>query len=180
MKHGRLLLRGRIISVFQEKGFTLIELLIVIMTLALLFGLGYANYRGFQRRQVLEGAVRTVRADLRLAQELALAGKKPDTTPNNTCETSVLIGYTFRRQSNSAYLIQAHCVATPDYYHTVKGPVSLPTGTTISPIGGGNIFDFKVVSGGINRSFDVTITLNFSAGGVVSRDIVITPSGVIK
>lgn len=164
----------------QTSGFTLIELLVVMMTMALLFGLGYANYRDYQRRQVLEGAVRMIKGDLRYAQEMALLSKKPDTTPDNDCETSTLQGYRFRRNNQSTYSIEARCSGGN---YTEKGPVSLPSGVRMPGISGGNSILFYVLSGGIDRSSDVTITLRFQSGGMDLADpqtITITPGGEIK
>ena len=78
-----------------KSGFTLIELMVVMLIMSLLFGLGFANFRDFQRRQILEGAVRAVKGDLRYAQELALAGRKPDNQDGKSCAIadSVLHGY---------------------------------------------------------------------------------------
>ncbi len=70
-------------------GYTLIEILVGITIIALLFSLGYANYRDYARRQALIGAARKLKTDLRLAQEFALSGKKPS-------DCSVLDGYRFK------------------------------------------------------------------------------------
>jgi prepilin-type N-terminal cleavage/methylation domain-containing protein len=85
-------------------GFTLIELLVVISVMVLIFGLGYANFRGFRRRQMVESAARQIRGDLRLAQEQALAGAKPATD----CPT--LNGYNFYpRLAERRYEIVPNC-----------------------------------------------------------------------
>ena len=43
-------------KISKSNGFTLIELLIVVVTMTLLFGVGFANYRDFQKREYLKTA----------------------------------------------------------------------------------------------------------------------------
>ncbi len=155
-------------------GFSLVELLIVISIMAVLFSLGYANYRDFQRRQHLEAAVRMVKADLRLAQEMALAGKKPSLPVGNACETSDLLGYIFERIDISSYRISASCFGGDV---TVKNNVGLPLGAQVQ-VGGGNSFLFRVLGRGVDRN--VTITLSFPGSGVANRTITITTAGEIR
>ena len=80
---------------WNSSGYTLVELTIVVMIMAILFTVGYGNYRSYQRRQYLETAVRQVVSDLRLSQEYALSGRKPVDPLGNACETSTLSGYRF-------------------------------------------------------------------------------------
>ena len=114
------------------QGFTIVELVVVIGTMAILFSLGYANNREFQRRQQLESVVREFKVDMRLAQQLALTGKKPA-----GCAT--LEGYRIIREGmgmgmQNSYEILAHCGKNkkcdkdPDY--CVKD-VDLPSATPI-------------------------------------------------
>ena len=81
-----------------KKGFTIVELVMVIVIMAILFSMGTISYRDYQRRQYLEGAATMVEADLRLAQEMALSGKKPQDPPGNDCLSNNLEGYAFRRE----------------------------------------------------------------------------------
>lgn len=163
--------RTKLKNNFQlEKGFTLIELLLVMMTMALLFGLGYANYRGFQRRQQLEGAVRMVKGDLRLAQQFALAGRKEP-----GCDG--LKGYAFQRGvSEINYRIEDDCNSGGG--NVIKSQ-NLPSGITIPGFGGGNRILFKVLGRGIDRTSNVTIILNQANTGN-SRNIIVTTSGEIR
>jgi Tfp pilus assembly protein FimT len=80
----------------------MIELLIAVVTMALMFTVGFANYRDFQTRQVLKGAVEKVKGDLRFAQQLSLAGRKP-------VGCVVLNSYTFKYVSDTKYQIIANC-----------------------------------------------------------------------
>lgn len=65
-------------NTLKTRGYTVIEILIVVVIMSLLFGVGTASYRGFQRRKELEGAANKVKADLRLAQEMAMSGVGKD------------------------------------------------------------------------------------------------------
>ena len=91
-------------------GFTLVELLVSVFTMVLIFSFGYADFRDFSRRKSLEGAAKTVESDLRLAQQMAISGKKPREPAGNVCTTTNLNGYYFSRVSSSTYRIEADCV----------------------------------------------------------------------
>ncbi|MBU0570047.1 prepilin-type N-terminal cleavage/methylation domain-containing protein [Patescibacteria group bacterium] len=159
---------------YSKKGFSLVELLTVISIMAVLFGLGYANYRDFQRRQHLESAVRMVKADLRLAQEMALAGRKP-------AGCDLLNGYEFQLMNitgsyGDQYGIDALCDNNSYDYKTVI----LPENVGIRTFDSGNDFYFKVLGQGIDRTSNVTLTFRFSGSGVANRSIIITPVGEIR
>ena len=163
-------------NLVNAHGFTLIELLVVIMIMGLLFGFGYANYRGFQRRQQLEGVVREFKTNLRLAQQLALTGKKE-------AECATLEGYRVRRVGNS-YEIGAVCDGseacnnTPSYcIKTVQMPPNISINAfLVVPLGPGNQFRFLVLSKGVDSS--ATVTFTHTATGD-TRSVEITPSGEI-
>ncbi|MCH7730468.1 type II secretion system protein [Patescibacteria group bacterium] len=88
-------------------GYTLVEILVVMTIIGVVFGVGFASFRGFARRQAVASSVRALKADLRLAQAQALAGKKPD-HPN--CNSpNLLDGYNFEIISNDEYRIDARC-----------------------------------------------------------------------
>jgi len=88
-------------------GYTLVEILVGLTIIGMVFGVGFASFRSFARRQSVSSAIRALKADLRLAQEQALAGKKPD-SPN--CNSpNLLDGYTFNVDSSSQYTIEARC-----------------------------------------------------------------------
>jgi len=157
-------------------GFTLIELLVVIMTMTLLFSLGFANYREFQRRQYLESASRGVEADLRYAQVLALSGKK-------TSGCNILHGYMFRRTSATQYRLESVCNNNQDCNMNVNfcvKTVNLPAGVTLNALvcgGCGNRFYFKSLARGISNSSNVVLTLVFSGS---TKTTTVTPSGEIR
>ena len=156
-----------------NNGFTLIELMTVIMTMALLFSLGYANYRDFQRRQVLEGAVREFKTDLRLAQQLALTGVKE-------AGCGVLDGYALEKRGDSGYAIEDKCSGGGGGTEIKR--VNLSPNIFIGPFPApGNRFLFRVLAGGIDRTSDVAIEFRHEVGGDVleTKDVVITTVGEI-
>jgi prepilin-type N-terminal cleavage/methylation domain-containing protein len=157
-----------------SSGFTLIELIFVIATLSLIFGLGYSNYRDFQRRQYLDSAVQMVAADLRLAKEKAISGVKPATAP---CDSKPLEGYTFRRYGTGGYRIYADCSG---WYDVEVKRQNLPTGVTMSSFGGSNFFVFKSLAKGLDPASDINITLNYPGSSVSSQTIVVTSTGEIR
>lgn len=99
-------------------GFTILELLIVVVTMVLVFSVGMANFRGFQRRRALEGAVIRVKSHLRLAQEMATSGAKP-----SACAALKLDSITFQRDvtTSTIYHIRARCT---DGATTINSPIS--------------------------------------------------------
>lgn len=110
------------ISSAQDKsnGFTLIELLIAIVIMAGIFSFSFSSFRNFGKQQSLKGAVREFKADMRFAQEQALAGKKPD---GGHCAAvdSVLKGYRVAVVNSAAlhqYTITAVCSDGDDLVST--------------------------------------------------------------
>lgn len=144
-----------------KKGYTLIELLVVITIGVIVFGVGFAGYREFSRRQALTGVLKQTKADLRLAQQLALTGQKPDGV---TCLK--LIGYSFVRTSASAYELRASCdntiiVSSPIITNPVIKTINMPTNTTISA---GSVL-FKVLGQGTNLSSPLIFTIANTVAG---------------
>jgi prepilin-type N-terminal cleavage/methylation domain-containing protein len=153
-------------------GYTLIEILVALTIVGLIFGIGYVNFRDFSRRQALAGVARSVKGDLRLAQEQALAGKKPEhifcNPPNQ------LDGFNFRVVSSQSYVLEANCTG---------GAVTTKTGTLPSDISistpSPNPIIFKILGQGTNLSGDATLTLT-QTGTSNSTIITITLGGEIK
>jgi len=123
----------------MKKGYTLLEVLISISIISIIFVIGYAGFREFARRQALQAAVRNVRGDLRLAQEQAFAGKKPD-----GCNT--LSGFSFEIVEAAFYEISAVC---NNGNYLVKEE-ELPEGVIFEPIPSTNPVLFKVLGLGTN------------------------------
>lgn len=155
------------------KGYTFIEVLVGLVIITLIFAFGYAGFREFARRQTIISAVRSLKGELRLAQEQALAGKKPDDVNCNAPNT--LQGYYFRVTSSTSYKIEALCSGgTVDVKE--KEVISPLTISTPSP----NPILFKVVGQGTNiPSGDATITITLPASGQ-SSDITVSSAGEIQ
>ena len=145
-----------------RKGYTLIELLVVITISIIVFGVGMAGYREFSRRQALTGVLKQVKADLRLAQQLALTGQKPEVCTK-------LIGYTFTTTSSN-YKIIANCSDG----NVENKSVDMPTNTTISA---GSVI-FKILGQGTSLSVPLTFTIANSTAGTTGTVIVGTGGDV--
>jgi prepilin-type N-terminal cleavage/methylation domain-containing protein len=160
---------------FQTKAYsayTLIEILITLTIIGIIFSFGYVSFREFSQRQALTGLARNIKGDLRLAQEMALAGKKPEETE---CDSpNLLNGYYFRRNSDTNYTIEASCSGGN---REVKN-VDIPAEITISSPTPNPIL-FKVLGEGTNITGSTTITLT-QAGTGNTGIITITQGGEIK
>lgn len=127
-------------SSFFLFGYTLIEILIVAMVMTLLFTVGYANYRDFQRRQIVTSFAKQIEGDLRLAQEYALGGRKP------TSGCTQLDGYEFEiNLSSQTYDIYPRCDGSR--LTSIKS-ASLPPGVTISSSFPSGSVNFRVLGKG--------------------------------
>ena len=160
-------------KILFKNGFSLVELLTVISIMTVLFGFGYSNYRDFQRRQHLESAVRMIKSDLRLAQEMALAGRKPSDCVGD------LEGYEFQLSSinsgwSSQYELRTLCASSNVDYKIVD----LPEGTEIRVFGVTNGFHFLPLGQGINR-LTLTLRVRFDDADIDPRRIVISEIGEI-
>lgn len=156
----------------NKKGYTLIEILVALTIVGLIFGIGYVNFRDFGRRQALAGAAGTIKGDLRLAQEQALAGKKPS---NAFCNPpNQLNGFNFRVTSSSSYSLEANCSGG----NVTTKSASLPSGITMSSPSP-NPITFKILGQGTNLSADATVTLT-QPGTSNTIQIVVTSGGEIK
>ena len=87
-------------------GYTLIEILVGLTIIGIIFGVGFSSFREFSRRQSLAGGVKIIVGDLRLAQEQAIAGKKPE---DLKCTNGLLGGYNFRVVPPRTYQVEADC-----------------------------------------------------------------------
>jgi prepilin-type N-terminal cleavage/methylation domain-containing protein len=141
------------------KGYTLIELLVGLSIIGIIFSVGLAGYREFSRRQALTGVSKQLKADLRLAQQLALTGQKPDGV---ACDT--LTGYTFNVSvSTSSYSISANCTSTLNI-KTSPEIKNVSLGTDIQIVSTTAAFQFKGLGQGTNLTSSNTITLTHISG----------------
>lgn len=149
-------------------GFTLIELLVTMTIVSVVFLVGVSSFRDFSRRQVLSGTAKTVISDLRLIQQKALSGEKPD-----TCTT--LSGYSFDiNNSGSGYKLYAICQTNIEV-DSIDDLVSknITISSTADPI------NFKVLGQGTNLTSTATITLNATSIGK-TQTITVGVGGNIK
>lgn len=152
------------------RGFTIIELLVVMSVMSILFGLGFARYRDFQRRQYVVSAARQVVADLELTKELALSGHKP-------AGCTELNGFSFYRVGSGAvfYRIDASCTNGDVPY---KGNTPMPGGTTLSDFP--NPITFFTLAKGTNVALSGTIIDVRGVNSTVSVQILVTQTGEIR
>jgi prepilin-type N-terminal cleavage/methylation domain-containing protein len=169
-------------------GYTIIELLVGITIIGFLFSAGYAAFREFSRRQSLDAVARSMRGDLRFAQEQAMSGNKPPNDATYKCgcpktdpscgSTNYLSGYNFKVTGGTTYEIQAVCsFGTPK--EIVTKTVTLTSGVTIGTPSPNPIL-FKVRGDGTNISTTpATITLT-QTGTALVQTITVTNGGEIK
>lgn len=140
-----------------KRGYTLIEILVVLTIVGILFGVGYASFRDFSRREALAGASKRVIADIRLAQDFALGGKKPN---DAKCNGKILGSYGFRVTPPNLYSVEANCTGGT----VVTKTGSLPSGVTFTaPMP--NPVLFKTLGDGTN------IPEGFTADIVFTQDV---------
>ena len=153
-------------------GFTLIEFIVAIMIIFLVFTVGMANVRGFQRRKVLEGAAIRVVSHLRLAQQMAMSGAKPA-----GCADFQLLSVTFSVDTTNTYTIIAQCSDGHDHSYQTTSYSLLPDYSGI----GFNVSPPDVVFNILGRGVveDVTLTLTQDVTSE-SRNIIITQGGEIR
>ena len=158
----------------SSSAFTLIELLVVISIIGIIFTLGVAGYRDFSRRQALTGVSKQLKADIRLAQQLALTGQKPSDASCNT-----LISYSFSRTGSTGYTIGANCLdaignsLSPRIVKTVNLTTSnVSISSTASSV------TFKTIGQGTDLSGSNTITLTHTSGNTAL--IIVGVNGDVK
>jgi len=156
----------------KRRGYTLIEILVGMTIFALVFLLGFAAYREFARRQALVSLARQMRGEIRLAQELALAGKKP------AMGCGVLNGYYFFVDPPDQYYIEAVCDAGSTSDEKV---VDLPQGFTISGLVPDvipkNSILFKALGAGTNIPDSTSTTITITQTDTGNTAVVTVTSG---
>ena len=158
-------------NLFSVRGYTLIEILVALTIIGLLFGVGYAGFRDFSRRQAIADAAKEIQGDLRLAQGEAITGKKPE----GCSDTKTLSGYGFRADT-SKYSIEANCGGSVIIIKNVDLP---PDITLLTPTP--NPLLFKVLGQGTNLGSDVNWTLTLTQTGTGNTvTVTVTAGGEVK
>lgn len=155
----------------KSSGYTLIEILVGLTIVGLIFTYGFVSFREFSRRQSLAGTARKLRGELRLAQELAFAGRKPSDPACNS--PNRLTGYNFTVPSSTSYEIYAVCSGGNVLLKKVDLPGDVTISSTTSPV------LFKVLGQGTNLSSDVTVTLTQVSTGSTT-EVFISPTGEMR
>ncbi len=161
----------------KSSGYTIIEIIISIFILAIIFSVVAANYRQYILKTSLDAVKSQIVSDIKLAQEYALAGKKPPSCTG-------LNGYYFRIYSDTNpdlnyYRIYANCGSTDilvkEVYLKSAAKQVLFTGSDTSPY-----LLFKILGGGTNitegsskvytikqQTSDTIKTITITSGGEV-------------
>lgn len=180
----------------NSRGFTFIELVIVVAIMALIFTLGTASLRQYQRKQYFDKIVRDFVSDLNLLRSYALSGKKPDTPPHN-CITLNGFELKLRRindnyglgvvcknalgveinhcnlQSNNSDIM---CLKFVDYDEIGDGSVDLNYSVNTNEL----IINFDILGKGIScSSYDPIPTITLTYKGM-TKNIVISKTGEIS
>lgn len=151
----------------KKNGYTLIELLAVLAITGFVFTLGYGGFRTYSQRQQVVSLVRAINADLRLAQEQSIAGKKP------TGCTTTLVGYKFNIDSvGSRYTVAASCLNADVVIKTVN----MPPGFTIAAPATNPIL-FKPLGLGTNITTGGSVTISVSNTSINYTQAVTIGSG---
>jgi prepilin-type N-terminal cleavage/methylation domain-containing protein len=152
------------------KGFSLIELMVAIGLMLIIFTVAVPNYRAFQRSRSLEKAYQELVADLRMAQEYAISGKKPQDA-TSPCVTNTLEGYYATYNTSTQYYIRVRCTN----YYIIK-TVNL-SDVSISNFGS---IGFKPLGGGttIGGGSSIVITLTQANTGA-TKTVTINSGGEI-
>jgi prepilin-type N-terminal cleavage/methylation domain-containing protein len=165
---------------WKKNGYTLIEILVALTIIGLLFSFGYVSFRDFSRRQALSGLTKQIQGDLRLAQQMALSGQKPNELG---CRTNTLVGIRFGLTTVSpfVYRIRAVCGTEENNYPIIK-EFYLPNDVSPAPVTFlPNPIIFKVLGQGTNIPLNenVVITLTQIATNNTAT-ITITSGGEIR
>lgn len=145
---------------FTKNGYTFIELLVGISIITIVFTIGYVGYRDFSRREALSGVTKSIKADLRLAQQLALTGQKPEVSLGQ-CTT--LEGYTVLFLLNS-YSVTANCSNDDIEIKNTDLPTDITETNNLS-------IKYKVLGQGTDLPDDLTLTITNSSMNSVSTVI---------
>ena len=135
-----------------RSGYTLIEVLVALTIVGFLFGFGYVSFRDFSRRQSLAGAAKNLQGDLRLVQEQALAGQKPDDPFCNS--PNLLDSYGLQVVSSGEYIVEIFCTGGSFQTKDVLMPSDISLSTpSVNPI------KFKAIGQGTNLPANSSVSI---------------------
>jgi Tfp pilus assembly protein FimT len=154
-------------------GFTVIELLIVVVTMVLLFTIGFANFRGTQKRQELSSATQKIKTDLRYVQELALSNRSKPAT------CTLLRGYKLKYVDSKSYKIYANCNSGASTTDIELDTNKIDISNKFPDVTFSSFSDiiFLTLGRGVETSSNIVITVTNSTG---SQTITITKGGEIN
>lgn len=158
-------LLNRKIRCSYQGGFTLIEIMVALSIMFLSIGV-VAKYNDFHDKKQLSTAVDTILTNLRLAQTLAIQGKKP--LPPITCTS--YSGYRVKIDSSTTYHSEAGCSET----NVNKLTYQLPSGIQFTSPPVSTIMLFQSLTGVTTQDYMVAVTRN-----TVTKNITISTSGLI-
>jgi len=168
----------------RNTGYTLIEILVAITIIGILFSVGYANFRSFSQRQVVLNAAKSLQGDLRLAQQMALSGQKPQGSDALDCLTNSLDGIQFGMTTSAPYLyrLRAVCGSRGSTYYPIIKEFDFPSDITPSPVTfAPNPVIFKVLGNGTNIPAGGSVVITLTQTGTNNKAaITITAGGEIK
>lgn len=154
-------------------GFTLVELLVAVSILGIIFGIGISQYIRFNRRQLVEQTALTLKNNLRLAQNKAIAGEKPSDCL--TLEGYKVVFISGGEENPDSYKIIPSCGGWESENVLV---FEIPKAVRFSPLPSPILF--KTLALGTNLTQDMTITLKGFNNDEYVKTITITSSGEIR
>lgn len=130
---GKSLIVNRNSTIHFKRGFTLIELIVVITLFGITSTLITASYITFERNQRIRNATQTLKNDLRLVQNKALAGDKG---ANSECPvTSTLVGwYVTFNISPATYTYSGACNTGGTESFFSPKTVTYPSGVSVNTV----------------------------------------------
>jgi Tfp pilus assembly protein FimT len=147
------------------RGFTLLEIVIVIAVIIILFLIIFSAFSGFNRNYALDTAAGQVASVLDEARSLTLASK------GNTA-------YGVHFESSQVVLFKGTVYSTSDPNNSVHTLSSLVTISDITLSGGGSDAVFERLTGKLNKSGTVTISL--ASDPSMTRTITLQATGIIE
>lgn len=156
----------------KRNGFTLVEILVVISITGLLVTIGIASYVQFNRRQVVDQAIKNLQSDLRYAQSKASMSDKGDPTTPDCTSSDPLVGWYFRITSATQYEIYGLCGVKPFMVKRVTLPSqlainSLPSSILFKPLNlGTDASNTLITISGYDNS--ITRSLTVTSGGLIN------------